>query len=99
MGASEAHPSPITRHPPTARLLSDGGASRTFGVLYNAVHTRQHRRFGDKQPPPFYSPGAGKGQVEVWDGSTMVAGGYGPKEVKTSDSVCNYNFQVVGLGV
>lgn len=43
--------------------------------------------------------GAGKVQVEVWDGSTMVAGGYGPKEVKTSDSVCNYNFQVVGLGV
>ncbi|KAF2640091.1 hypothetical protein P280DRAFT_490471 [Massarina eburnea CBS 473.64] len=43
--------------------------------------------------------GAGKVQVEVWDGSTMVSGGYGPKAVATSGAVCNYNFQVFGLGV
>jgi glucan endo-1,3-alpha-glucosidase len=42
--------------------------------------------------------GAGKVQVEVWDGTTMVVGGYGPKEVATSSDFCNYNFQVVGLG-
>ncbi|PVH95597.1 glycoside hydrolase family 71 protein [Periconia macrospinosa] len=47
----------------------------------------------------FDGMGAGKVQVEVWEGTTMVLGGYGPKEVKTSDSLCNYNFQVVGLGV
>lgn len=41
--------------------------------------------------------GAGKVQVEVWDGSTMVGGGYGPKEVLTSSASCNYNFQVVGF--
>ncbi|CAI6335400.1 unnamed protein product [Periconia digitata] len=46
----------------------------------------------------FTGLGAGKVQVEVWEGSTMVSGGYGPKEVKTSDSVCNYNFQVVAMG-
>jgi len=41
--------------------------------------------------------GAGKVQVEVWDGSTLVAGGYGPLEVATSSNLCNYNFQVVGF--
>jgi glucan endo-1,3-alpha-glucosidase len=41
--------------------------------------------------------GAGKVQVEVWDGETMVGGGYGPMEVVTEASLCNYNFQVVGF--
>jgi glucan endo-1,3-alpha-glucosidase len=41
--------------------------------------------------------GAGKVQVEVWDGETMVGGGYGPLEVATSSNLCNYNFQVVGF--
>ncbi|KAF1358648.1 hypothetical protein EJ07DRAFT_123032 [Lizonia empirigonia] len=39
----------------------------------------------------------GKVQLEVWDGSTMVGGGYGKLEVTNSASLCNYNFQVVGL--
>jgi glucan endo-1,3-alpha-glucosidase len=39
----------------------------------------------------------GKVQVEVWRGSTMIGGGYGKLEVKNSDSVCNYGFQVVGF--
>ncbi|KAF2680044.1 glycoside hydrolase family 71 protein [Lentithecium fluviatile CBS 122367] len=41
--------------------------------------------------------GAGKVQVEVWDGETMVGGGYGLEEVSTSAALCNYNFQVVGF--
>ncbi|KAF1963744.1 hypothetical protein CC80DRAFT_12420 [Byssothecium circinans] len=43
--------------------------------------------------------GAGKVQVEVWEGRTLVVGGYGPMEVGIEGKVCNYNFQVVGLGV
>jgi len=39
----------------------------------------------------------GKVQVEVWDGSTMVGGGYGSIEVTKQKELCNYNFQVVGL--
>ncbi|KAJ5065230.1 glycoside hydrolase [Bipolaris maydis] len=39
----------------------------------------------------------GKVQVEVWDGSTMVGGGYGSIEVTRQKALCNYNFQVVGL--
>ena len=39
----------------------------------------------------------GKVQVEVWDGSTMVGGGYGKIEVAGSSALCNYNFQVVGF--
>jgi glucan endo-1,3-alpha-glucosidase len=45
----------------------------------------------------FTGLGAGKVQLEVWDGSTLVAGGYGPKAVATSSNLCNYNFQVVGF--
>lgn len=57
--------------------------------------------------------GVGKVQVEIWDGSTMVGGGYAPLEVSehnsferpksdlgkvsNSSSVCNYNLQVVGF--
>ena len=41
--------------------------------------------------------GAGKVQVEVWDGTTMIGGGYGKLEVATSSNLCNYNFQVVGI--
>ncbi|KAF1979908.1 hypothetical protein BU23DRAFT_563267 [Bimuria novae-zelandiae CBS 107.79] len=41
--------------------------------------------------------GAGKVQLEVWDGSTMVAGGYSNQEVKTMSDVCNYNMQIVGF--
>ncbi|KAF2478386.1 uncharacterized protein BDR25DRAFT_365626 [Lindgomyces ingoldianus] len=40
---------------------------------------------------------AGKVTVEVWDGSTMIGGGYAPIEVSSSGSTCNYNFQVVGF--
>ncbi|KAH6639603.1 glycoside hydrolase [Boeremia exigua] len=39
----------------------------------------------------------GKVQLEVWDGSTMVGGGYGKIEVTNSASLCNYNFQVVAV--
>jgi hypothetical protein len=55
----------------------------------------------------------GKVQLEVWDGSTMVGGGYGKFEVYIQRAfpivdtdvqqvvdkapLCNYNFQVVGL--
>jgi glucan endo-1,3-alpha-glucosidase len=39
----------------------------------------------------------GKVQLEVWDGSTLVAGGYAPLEVQSSGPLCNYNFQVVGV--
>ncbi|KAF2876672.1 glycoside hydrolase [Massariosphaeria phaeospora] len=39
----------------------------------------------------------GKVTLEVWEGSTMVAGGYGALEVSNSAEVCNYNFQVVGF--
>ncbi|KAF1943060.1 hypothetical protein EJ02DRAFT_511303 [Clathrospora elynae] len=39
----------------------------------------------------------GKVQVEVWDGSTMIGGGYAPNEVKSIGPLCNYNFQVVGF--
>jgi glucan endo-1,3-alpha-glucosidase len=47
----------------------------------------------------FKFPGVtpGKVQVEIWDGSTMIGGGYGSIEVKSSASLCNYNFQVVGF--
>jgi hypothetical protein len=45
----------------------------------------------------FTGLGAGKVQLEVWDGSTLVGGGYGPKPVATSSDLCNYNFQVVGF--
>lgn len=41
--------------------------------------------------------GAGKVQVEVWAGETMVGGGYGRLEVSEEASLCNYNFQVVGF--
>jgi hypothetical protein len=39
----------------------------------------------------------GKVQLEVWDASDLVAGGYAPLEVKDSADLCNYNFQVVGF--
>lgn len=39
----------------------------------------------------------GKVQLEVWDESTLVAGGYAPIEVKSEGPLCNYNFQVVGF--
>jgi len=41
----------------------------------------------------------GKVQLEVWDGSTMVGGGYGAISVSTSATgkACNYNFQVVAV--
>jgi glucan endo-1,3-alpha-glucosidase len=42
---------------------------------------------------------AGKVSVEVFSNSTMVSGGYGSIEVANSASLCNYNFQVVPLGV
>ncbi|KAF2736976.1 hypothetical protein EJ04DRAFT_489009 [Polyplosphaeria fusca] len=45
----------------------------------------------------FEGLGAGKVQLEVWDGSTMVGGGYAPMEVVTEAELCNYNFQVVGF--
>jgi hypothetical protein len=47
----------------------------------------------------FKFPGLGKGkvQLEVWDGSTMVGGGYAGLEVVESADVCNYNFQVIGF--
>jgi hypothetical protein len=47
----------------------------------------------------FKFPGLGKGkvQLEVWDGSTMVGGGYAGLEVVERADVCNYNFQVVGF--
>ncbi|KAF2118542.1 glycoside hydrolase [Lophiotrema nucula] len=45
----------------------------------------------------FTGVGAGKVQLEVWDRSTMIGGGYAPLEVAASGSVCNYNFQVVGF--
>jgi glucan endo-1,3-alpha-glucosidase len=43
--------------------------------------------------------GTGKVEVEVWEGSTLVMGGYGALEVQRQAAICNYNFQVVGLGV
>ncbi|KAI4961919.1 hypothetical protein J4E86_000948 [Alternaria arbusti] len=39
----------------------------------------------------------GKVQLEVWDGSTMVGGGYGSIEVTSSKPTCNYQFQVVAV--
>jgi glucan endo-1,3-alpha-glucosidase len=39
----------------------------------------------------------GKVQVEVWDGRTMVGGGYGPIEVKSEAELCNHQFQVVAV--
>ncbi|KAL5452950.1 hypothetical protein PMIN07_008180 [Paraphaeosphaeria minitans] len=45
----------------------------------------------------FDNLGAGKVQLEVWDGSTMVGGGYSNQTVQTSSNICNYNFQVVGF--
>ncbi|KAI4952303.1 hypothetical protein J4E91_003765 [Alternaria rosae] len=39
----------------------------------------------------------GKVQLEVWDGSTMVGGGYGSIEVTNSKPTCNYQFQVVAV--
>ncbi|OAK98393.1 hypothetical protein IQ06DRAFT_253765 [Phaeosphaeriaceae sp. SRC1lsM3a] len=45
----------------------------------------------------FTGMGTGKVQLEVWDGSTMVGGGYAPIEVKKQQQFCNYNFQVVGF--
>lgn len=41
----------------------------------------------------------GKVKLEVWDGSTMVGGGYGAIPVSTSATgkACNYNFQVVAV--
>jgi hypothetical protein len=39
----------------------------------------------------------GKVQLEVWDGSTMVGGGYGSIEVTDSKPLCNYQFEVVGV--
>lgn len=39
----------------------------------------------------------GKVQLEVWDGSTLVAGGYAPVEVRSVGELCNWNFQVVGF--
>jgi glucan endo-1,3-alpha-glucosidase len=43
------------------------------------------------------SPNTGKVQVEVWDGSTLVGGGYAKLELKNKADLCNYNFQVVGF--
>jgi glucan endo-1,3-alpha-glucosidase len=43
--------------------------------------------------------GEGKVELQVWEGSTLVVGGYGALEVKREAEVCNYNFQVVGLGI
>lgn len=45
----------------------------------------------------FGGMGTGKVQVEVWDSSTMAAGGYGPLEVRSWGPLCNWNFQVVGF--
>jgi glucan endo-1,3-alpha-glucosidase len=45
----------------------------------------------------FNGMGTGKVQLEVWDGSTLVAGGKGPLAVTDSAKLCNYNFQVVGF--
>jgi glucan endo-1,3-alpha-glucosidase len=45
----------------------------------------------------FAGMGTGKVQVEVWDGSRLAAGGYGPLEVKSVGALCNWNFQVVGF--
>lgn len=45
----------------------------------------------------FLGLGVGKVQLEVWDGSTMIGGGYGNLEVADSSEICNYNFQVVGF--
>lgn len=39
----------------------------------------------------------GKVQLEVWDGSTLVGGGYGSIEVTDSKPLCNYQFEVVGV--
>ncbi|ORY10189.1 glycoside hydrolase [Clohesyomyces aquaticus] len=39
----------------------------------------------------------GKVQLEVWDGSNMIGGGYAPIEVANAGTICNYNFQVVGF--
>ncbi|KAH5607577.1 hypothetical protein HBI26_043990 [Parastagonospora nodorum] len=41
--------------------------------------------------------GTGKVQLEVWEGSTMVAGGYGAIEVVRRAELCNHQFQVVGF--
>ncbi|KAJ4314488.1 hypothetical protein N0V94_006427 [Neodidymelliopsis sp. IMI 364377] len=44
---------------------------------------------------PNFKPG--KVQLEVWDGSTMVGGGYGSIPISDSATSCNYNFQVVAV--
>jgi glucan endo-1,3-alpha-glucosidase len=36
-------------------------------------------------------------QLEVWDESTMIAGGYGSIEVTRQAALCNHQFQVVGF--
>jgi glucan endo-1,3-alpha-glucosidase len=41
--------------------------------------------------------GTGKVQLEVWDGSTLVMGGYGSIAVTKQATLCNYQFQVVGF--
>jgi glucan endo-1,3-alpha-glucosidase len=41
--------------------------------------------------------GTGKVQLEVWDESTMIAGGYGSIEVTRQAALCNHQFQVVGF--
>jgi glucan endo-1,3-alpha-glucosidase len=43
--------------------------------------------------------GTGKVDLQVWDGSTMIMGGYAALEVTRQAAFCNYNYQVVGLGV
>jgi glucan endo-1,3-alpha-glucosidase len=47
----------------------------------------------------FTGMGTGKVDVQVWEGDLMVVGGYGALEVQRQAAICNYNFQVVGLGV
>jgi glucan endo-1,3-alpha-glucosidase len=47
----------------------------------------------------FGGMGTGKVQLEVWDRSTMVGKGKGGMEVRSSQDLCNYQFQVVGLEV
>jgi glucan endo-1,3-alpha-glucosidase len=45
----------------------------------------------------FLGMGTGKVQLEVWDGSTMIGGGYATLPVVNKADLCNYNFQVVGF--
>lgn len=62
--------------------------TKELGTL-NLVEGYNKFKFTDLTP--------GKVQVEVWDGDTMIGGGYGPIEVTDSAAFCNYNFQVVGF--